>query len=175
MSVAIRPEPHSLTLPPCDGRIAELFDYWLSIAPAPGLLPGRQHFDPVQLPRLLRWIWLVEFEHQPLRFRYRLVGTEHVAALGRDATGQWLDDAHPHFTISSAYQQFVAAAERSEPGYYHGEPVYYLRRDWMTIERLILPLARNGRDTDLLLGLTVFNPSQDARVADPASQRRGLG
>lgn len=118
---------------------------------------------------------MVEFERQPLRFRYRLVGTEHVAALGRDATGEWLDHAHPHFTVSSAYQQFVAAAERAEPGYYRGEPVYYLRRDWMTIERLILPLARNGRDADLLLGLTVFNRSQDSWAADLTDRRRSLG
>ena len=165
MSVAAMPKPPPFALPPCDERIAELYRYWLAIAPGPGVLPGRQHFDPTAVPRLLRWMWLVEFEREPLRFRYRLVGTEHVTALGRDATGEWLEQAHPHFTLSSAYQQFVAAAEFAMPGYYWGRPVYYLRRDWMTIERLILPMARNGWETDLLIGLTVMNPTGDAATA----------
>src|SRR5215469_14096662 len=44
-------------LPPCDKRIAELYRYWLSIRPSPGLLPGRRNFHPADVPRLLQWIW----------------------------------------------------------------------------------------------------------------------
>ncbi len=33
--------------------IIDIHAYWQSIRPAPELLPGRQHFDPVAIPRLL--------------------------------------------------------------------------------------------------------------------------
>lgn len=154
--------PPEAALPPCDERIVELYRYWLSIHPARGVLPGRQHFDPVVVPKLLPWLWLVEFERQPLRFRYRLMGTEHVAALGRDATGKWLDEAHPRFTASSAYSQFVAAAEHGEIGFCKGSSVNHSKDSWMSAERLVLPLGRNGHDVDLLLGITVFAPAAAA-------------
>ena len=155
-------EPRDLALdvglPPCDERIAELYGYWQSIHPAKGRLPGRQHFDPVDVPQLLPWIWLIEFQRHPLRLKYRLAGTEHVLALGRDPTGYWLDEVHPRFAMSSGYPQFVAAIARAEIGFHKGSAVYYQGRERKRVERLILPLARNGRDVDMLLGLTVFMP-----------------
>src|SRR5690348_8213244 len=44
----------------CDHRLRELYEYWRSRHPAEGVLPGRQHFDPVDVPKLLPWIWLVD-------------------------------------------------------------------------------------------------------------------
>ena len=149
--------PLDAELPPgSDPRVAQLHRYWLGIRPAPDRLAGRQHFDPVAVPQLLRWLWLVDIERDPLRFRYRLVGSEHVAAFGRDATGEWLDETHPSFLDSSAYPAFVAAASGAEISHYRGRPVYFVRKDFLSIERLILPLARNGRQPDILLGITVF-------------------
>jgi len=139
-----------------DPRVAQLHRYWLAIRPASDRLPGRQHFDPVAIPRLLRWLWLVDIVRDPLRFRYRLVGTEHVMAFGRDTTGEWLDEAHPTFVTSSAYPGFVAAAGGAATSHYRGRPVYFVRKDFLSIERLILPLARNGWLPDIILGITVF-------------------
>ncbi len=163
-----RPLPAEVGLPPCDERIVELYRYWLAIHPARGLIPGRQHFDPVDVPRLLPWLWLIEFRRHPLRFKYRLVGTEHVQALGRDPTSQWLDAAHPRFTTSSGYRQFVAAVARGEVGFHRGAAVYYKNRAMATVERLILPLARNGHDVDMLLGLTTFIPPAPAAAQSSA-------
>ncbi len=162
MAIVARPMPPEAALPPCDERIVELYRYWLSIHPARGVLPGRQHFDPVMVPKLLPWLWLAEFDRQPLRVRYRLVGTEQVVAMGRDATGKWLDEAHPGFVASSAYPQFVAAVERGEIGFHKGGAINQRNRSWMSAERLVLPLARNGQDVDMLLGMTVFMPAAAA-------------
>ncbi len=156
MTAVARPLPPEAAFPPCDDRIVELYAYWLSIHLARGTLPGRQHFDPAAVSLLLPWIWLVEFQRQPLRFRYRLVGTGHAELLGRDATGEWLDEAHPRFLTSSAYSQFVGAVERAEMGFYKGPPTYHVKEHYMSIERLILPLAKNGTDVDMLLGITVL-------------------
>jgi hypothetical protein len=143
-------------LPLCDARVAELHQLWQNIRPGPGLLPGRQHFDPLSVPKLLRWMYLVEIEPELLRFRYRLLGTEHVFALGRDVTGEWLDEAHPAFAASPAYPQFLATAS-GQLAFYRGPPTYYFERDHLEIERLLLPLARDGRKIDMVLGITVFS------------------
>jgi hypothetical protein len=162
MAIVARPMPPEAALPPCDERIVELYRYWLSIHPARGVLPGRQHLDPVMVPKLLPWLWLIEFDRQPLRFRYRLIGTEQVVALGRDATGKWLDEVHPGFAASAGYPQFVAAVERGEIGFHKGAAINHRQRSWMSIERLVLPMARNGHDVDLLLGISVFMPTAAA-------------
>ena len=146
-------------LPPCAARLAQLYRYWLSIRPAPTLLPGRRHFNPTDIPRLLAWIWLNEVHRAPLRFKYRLVGTELVEAFQSDPTGRWYEDAHPLFRKSTAYPQFVAVSERAEIAFYRGPPVYVIEAKWRTVERLILPMAQNGHDVDMLLGMTVIDPS----------------
>jgi hypothetical protein len=159
-------EPYTSTvaagseLPPCDARITELYHYWLSIRPRPTLLPGRKQFSPHAVPRLLRSIWLVDVRRDPLRFKYRLVGTEHVEAAKSDPTGRWYDEAHPRFTQSSAYAQFTAAAERAEIAFYRGPPVYVIDAKFRIIERLILPMAQDGRNVDMLLGITVLDPEE---------------
>src|SRR5271165_4367368 len=72
------------------------YEHWRSLHPATGL-PGRQHLDPFEIPRrLLSGIWLLDVQREPFRLRYRLAGTAIVRAIGREVTGQWLDDAHPH-------------------------------------------------------------------------------
>lgn len=145
-------------LPPGDKRTADLYRYWLSIRPSPGLLPGRRNFHPTDIPRLLQWIWLVDVQRKPLRFKYRLVGTAHVDVAGSNPTGQWYDDAHPRFRGSSAYPQFVAVAERAQVAFYRGPPVYVIDYEHKTIERLILPMAQNGSDVDMLLAITALDP-----------------
>src|SRR6266849_5312118 len=63
--------------PECDRRIRALYDYWCGIHPTEAILPGRQHVEPLDLAEVLRWLWLVDVQREPLRFRYRLVGTGH--------------------------------------------------------------------------------------------------
>jgi hypothetical protein len=145
----------------CDPRLRRLYDYWLSLRPAAGGLPGRQHIDPAAIRDLLPWIWMVDVERNPLRFRYRLLGTEQVHAMERDFTGRFLDEAHPSFVASVSYPQYVAAAERAEIGYRRGPPVFHLSKDYVAIERLLLPLAKDGATVDVLVAITVyFSPSR---------------
>ena len=156
-------------LPDCDDKLATLHRTWCAIRPAPGLLPGRQHFDPIAVARLLPWLWLVDVHRAPqgpqLRFRYRLVGSIHVEAGGFDPTGRWLDEAHPRFASSNAMPHFIAAAAGEGFCFYRGRPVYAINKDYIAIERLVLPLARDGTSVDILLGITVLNPRPPRRPA----------
>ena len=168
--------PVDADLPPCDSRVAELHSYWRGISPAPGVLPGRQHFDPLAVPRLLPWLFLIDVARDPLRFKYRLIGTVHVDATGGwNATGLWLDQVHPRFVGSTAFPQFCAVAEGGSFAYYSGLPTYVIKKDYVSIERLLMPLARNGRDVDMLLGITVLHSASDiAERAEDAAASAGL-
>jgi hypothetical protein len=157
--LAISVEEFANSPPPtADARVRQLYDHWHELRPAPGVLPGRQHFDPTALsPSVLPFLWLADVQRSPLRFRYRLLGTEHVRVLGRDYTGQWIDEAHPAFLRSTAYHQFVAAAERAAVGYRSGDTLIILPKDYRSMERLLLPLARDGRRVDMLLAISVYH------------------
>ncbi len=150
-------------------KIKALFDYWRSIHPDPGHpeagLPGRQHFDPMDIPRLLPNIWMIDVSHDPLRFRMRLVGTEIVRFTGRDATGQWLDSIYSDYENTDAYRFHRTCALSGEPAYRKGSVISNPGRDYVEAERLYLPLAEDGKTVDILLTMTLYK-------GDPPPRRR---
>src|SRR5688572_27444072 len=74
-------------------RVHRLHEYWRSKAGAQGSVPRRRDIDPTELPDLLPNLMLLDVERNPLRFRYRLVGTRIVDFSYRDFTGTYLDEA----------------------------------------------------------------------------------
>src|SRR5436190_8237553 len=82
----------------CDTRIAEAIAYWRRIRPDAGQLPGRQHFDPLEIPRLLPFLGLADVIYTPApRFRVRLIGTRLVDIFGGGVVGNYLDELIPAF------------------------------------------------------------------------------
>jgi hypothetical protein len=154
----------SAVLPPdCDARIRRVFDYWRAIRPAEDRLPGRQHLEPADLPELLRWLWLVDIQREPLRFRYRLVGTGHREVIGQDLTGKWIDEAFSHFPRMATYPQFLDVVA-GEPRYCRCPPPFRVDERYVAMERLLLPLARDGLSVDMMLGFTIYRRADGTAV-----------
>ena len=144
--------------PPCDAKIAALHRYWCGIRPADAL-PGRQHLDPADIPALLPTIRLYDVHRDPWRFKYRLVGTELVRMLGHDPTGSWFDGTLGKDGATHSHADLVFVAEGRGISYRRGFPLHFLpHKDHLTSERILLPLARNGSDVDIVLGFTVHHP-----------------
>jgi hypothetical protein len=152
----------ALPPPDCDARVRRLLDYWRSIHPAGGGLPGRAHFEPTALPDLLRWLWLLDVVRAPLRFRCRLVGTGHREMMGRDLTGRWVDEVFPEFPKSETYANLIAAAA-GETRWSRGAPIFAATKNYVATEWLVLPLASDGATVDMLLGLALYT-REDGRV-----------
>lgn len=72
-------------------RIHRLHEYWQHQC-KDGKLPRRSHIAPEQIRDLLPNIMIVEVEHNPMRFRYRLVGTRVVEYNGVEFTGRYLGE-----------------------------------------------------------------------------------
>lgn len=77
----------SITSQFSDPRLDELVQYWLGKRGS-RTMPARTDIRPAQMGSLLRLLNLIEVDHHPLRFRHRLVGSETILKLGRDATGR---------------------------------------------------------------------------------------
>lgn len=139
----------------CAPKIRALYDYWLSIHPGTGL-PGRRHFDPVDIPALLSSIWMIDVAREPWRFRFRLLGTEIVTFTGRDGTGRWLDEIYPRFGESAAFRFYRGCAESGRPSYRRGSAHAGLEGKPVAAEQLTLPLAADGETVDILLMMTLY-------------------
>lgn len=145
----------SVVPPDCDGRIRRLYDYWCSIRPADDRLPGRQHLEPLDLPELLQWLLLLDVVGEPPRFRYRLVGTGQARVMECELTGRWLDEAYDDFREKRDHAELVAVAGGTI-GYSRGAPEYRVERSHVLMERLLLPLARDGVNVDMVLGIALY-------------------
>lgn len=135
-----------------------LFDYWRSRFPEVGL-PGRQHLDPVDIPSLLSMLYLVDVVHSGgvPRFRYRLLGTDITSRAGRDMTGRWLDEVFPDAsTYAKIKQVYLDIMGTLEP-HLGAFNILAPGREYVRANRIVLPLAMDGRVVDMLLGMWVYD------------------
>ena len=143
----------SLPIPQaCHPKVRQIVEYWDSKRPAPDVLPGRQHLDPVDIPDLLSNVWLIDVTRDPLRFRFRLLGTAVVEYAGEDNTGKWFDEALPNFDPGV----FIDVVETHEPTWTRSASRMRPYKEYRELERVRMPLARDGKTVDMILCLTVF-------------------
>ena len=136
--------------------VRRLYDYWCSISP-PGRLPGRQHLLAEDIAPLWSRTWMLDVYRDPLRFRYRLCGTEMVRSLGREVTGAWLDEIHPELIANPHSRErlrFMAAT--GTPTWRRGMPLWTRDPKHRVIETCIVPLSADGAAVDKMLAVSVL-------------------
>jgi hypothetical protein len=128
--------------------LRKLYDYWEEKR-GERQFPARHDLDPLEFRFALGNIVLVDVEHAPMRFRFRLVGTEVVKYEGVDPTGKYLDELHLaelRQMLDGAYRDAVAARV----------PVHNVRERFLDgrmrrFEVLDLPLSADGDTIDMLM------------------------
>ena len=157
---ALSDASHPIALPAdCAPKIARLYTYWHGIRPAPGLLPGRQHLMPKDIRPLLRNLWLVDVVGDPVRFRYRVLGTAIDQLIGTHLNGAWLDEVHGEFVRSGSHDEYAGLVRgEAEFLYSKGPPLFSVNKDFLWLERICVPLAEDGHSVDTILGLTLYGP-----------------
>ncbi|RDD62370.1 PAS domain-containing protein [Ferruginivarius sediminum] len=136
------------------------YAYWRSKA-AEGRLPGRRDIDPVEIPEMLPWISLSDVirDGEDVRFRFRLVGTGIVERCGRDVTGKTFEEAYHAHALREQRQAFARVANSGRP-FLEASHLLAPGKEYVAYERLILPLARDGRHVDMILGVMGFADSR---------------
>lgn len=174
-----------VVLPPlpeeaADPRFRAIYDYWTSRAP-PGLLPGRQHIDPLDTPALLPGIVLYDVVPWPpgdvaatgtgaagaggtagaampgdagLRFRMRIAGEMLVEVLGRNPTGRFIDEFVLDERKADVNAAFAAVAQGRIADYWENQ-LWTAGREYVRMQRLALPLARDGVTPDMVIAYYV--------------------
>jgi hypothetical protein len=136
--------------------VRRFYEYWLEVAPA-GRLPGRQHIAPEDIVPLLSRLWMLDVLRDPLRFRYRLVGTDITRSVQRELTGLWLDEAQPesvnNVDLRDRYRFLLEARQatwRRGPTLWHRHPTHRL------VENCLAPLATDGETVDKIIAVSVI-------------------
>ena len=155
-----RPDAKIASLPcnvPDDwhARIQQIVAYWQSIHPQQGL-PGRQHFDPVDIPDILANIRLLDVHRDPLRFKTRLMGTVLRDFFGQEQTGRWMDDCFADFHRSKMYKDLCEMIETRQPQWRRGQPTLAYEKNFVTVERVYLPFASDGATVDMIVTCMLF-------------------
>lgn len=144
----------NLGLLPEHPTLARLLRYWIERR-GDRQFPARSDIDPVDFSYALGHVSLIDVSYDPLRFRYRLVGSRIAERIGVEMTGRWLDEL-PY----AAYRQilislYTRVVESRRPHLDGGTRVLD-GRAWRA-EALIMPLAADGHTIDMLLACRLYS------------------
>jgi len=129
-------------------------DLWRSKAPEGGL-PARADFDPSEMVDYLGNVVLVDIEHDPRRYRYRLIGTDITRVTGRDMSGRYWDQVYHPSDIAVLSESLDRVLETRMPVRSTGS-MKWVEKDYISVEIVDLPLASDGVEIDMVLRVIVF-------------------
>ncbi len=144
-----------------DGRIADplirrFVEYWRSKR-GDGLYPSREAIDPLDFRYVLGDVVLIEVRRAPTgsshpwAFRYRLIGANIVERDGYDLTNKTLEDMPEPEYRERVRATWTEVCETGVPVYYSREVVLDGRT--RRYEVVVMPLASNGQDIDMLISV----------------------
>ena len=139
-------------------QVAAFIAHWESLRPGPGLLPGRQHFDPMKVPRFLPNLTLIDVvDGAPRQFRLRLVGGALVEAGFTGQRGDRMDAPHVTRDPAGILTVLNDIAETGRPNWRRGPPAVEHTKFVDSLERAMMPLARDGIHVDMILSFSIFH------------------
>lgn len=123
------------------------YQYWLDKKGTRDM-PSRAEVFPEDIAPYLSNLCLVDIEPSTNRYRFRLVGTQTVKALGFEITGQYLDKLPSiEKVVKPRYDWLV---EHKRP-YYIADQLKWSAKTFIRVRTLGLPLSSNGKDVDIIM------------------------
>ena len=136
--------------------VSRFYEYWRDVAP-PGRLPGRQHIAPEDIVPLLSRLWMLDVFRDPLRFRYRLVGTDMTRSLQQELTGQWLDEAQPESVRNvNLCDRYRFILDTGQATWRRGATMWLHDPNHRIVENCLAPLATDGETVDKIIAFSVL-------------------
>jgi hypothetical protein len=138
--------------------------YWQSLVRPDGTLPSRPDISPFELRRMLPGIAMIDVlpstdPQYPYRYRWRLLGTSHQQHLRVDLTGTYFEDVHTPERLALSHRAFVPVIRERRPGYLRMSSSGFTVTSATTyFERVIAPLAADGAQVNMLIGMWAWLP-----------------
>jgi hypothetical protein len=135
--------------------LTDLHQYWLEKR-GDRAMPRRADIDPLH-PALRRHLGFVVLTDvlEPVRFRFRLIGSTLTSIVGRDSTGRYLDEVY-----SPADYEYMIVAYRWVV--VHRAPLRisgnlrHENRSWIDMESIDMPLSSDGVVVDMIMTRSVL-------------------
>lgn len=137
-----------------DQRLRQIHAYWKSRC-LDRQMPARPDIDPLDVPPLLPFIFLVDVLNGPRDFRFRLAGTHFRESVGSEVTGQLIGDVFPPAFNAEVHYYWSECVNRREPAIGSGN-LWIPGRDHVRWEGIILPLSPDDATVNMLLGGAIF-------------------
>jgi hypothetical protein len=138
-----------------DPRLLELHRYWNDIR-GDRPMPRRADIHPEDIRTLLPNVVLIDVQPDPLRLRYRLIGTEITRTMQRDSTGKYYDEIYAPDLLADIYKTFRYLIAHKAPIRTFGT-AFYPDKNYYSYETLNLPLGDDGATINMVLGMLVFH------------------
>ena len=134
--------------------IERALDYWDSKRGG-RRMPSRRDIDPLEMADLLPNVVLVDVQHEPLDFRYRLVGTAIVTRLGHDHTGERFSTLPQQSTGSPIWEAASRIVGEKRPIVSHFS--YVGANRWISNYRdLSMPLSEDDDRVNMIFRMVQF-------------------
>lgn len=130
-------------------RLRQLYDYW-NRCRAGRRMPARADIDPLDIPRLLPNLLLLDVKAETGRLKVRVAGTHVVEMYGSDYTGRYLDEIEFGDRRAAVLHDY-AACRQSGQAYISEHSFWTTRGITLRMERVILPLSDDGETVSQLL------------------------
>ncbi len=149
---------------PC---LRQLYVYWEQQR-GERSFPARRDLDPLDFRSALGHVLLIDVLYDPLRFRFRLHGTELVRRAGYDMTGKMIEQLPNPANRATLIERCRALVETRRPMRIANQRPLGTRL--YQYEALWLPLGENGLTVTMLMAGLVY---RDSRVAEPFDGQPG--
>jgi hypothetical protein len=145
---------------PLDFAAPPIRRFWEYVAGCRGAggLPDRGRFDPMGIPRLLPYLWILEVEGDGTRLRYRLAGSAMVDALDFDPTGQTIEDIVRVKASGNSGQTLVrywTSVREGVATWRRGPARHWRNSDWIDVESLCVPFTVGTGHVAQLIGISL--------------------
>lgn len=129
--------------------------YWQQLSDAAGGIPPRSSVDPLDIPIvLLPGMGLLHWQPKAEgggRLLYRLLGTAHRRATGRDFTGQYFDAIFPPDEVARMEEEYRAILDSGQP-HFARRASLQANHEFITYQRIVAPLLDESGQPRHLIG-----------------------
>jgi len=129
-------------------KIGEALTYWESKRSG-RRMPARADIDPGEIRLLLPHVILLDVAHDPLDFRYRLIGTVIEEHLLTALSAKWMS-AIPHQRSPSRIWSNCRTVVETRMPLQSDTPYVGCKRDFVVSQDILMPLSDNDSDVTML-------------------------
>jgi len=157
-----------------DQRLRRFVQYWLDKR-GPHIATRRADIDPTEMPWILPFIWLYDYEPDGRRLRCRLAGEAIRETYPVNIVGMCMDQFLPANEWPDIQAHYFSVLDGMGIGHARGRVYRPAIGQGGYVERVILPLSdESGTRTTMLIGATIYSLRSIASAEALVSQTRTL-